>query len=79
MNRLNLAASLLALMTAAPALAQTTAPSPTVEVAGATVPTAQGGANGVVLLRDPTDPRKSVIAASGELGGLELYLSLIHI
>jgi len=72
MIKLNLAASLLALLAAAPTLAQTP-PSPVVEIAGTTVPTAQGGANGVVLLRDPTDPRKSVIAASGELGGLELY------
>lgn len=72
MNRLTLAASLLALTAAAPALAQT-APSPAVSVVGATVPTAQGGANGVVLLRDPTDPGKSVIAASGELGGVEIY------
>lgn len=72
MNRLTLAASLLALTAAAPALAQT-APSPAVSVVGATVPTAQGGANGVVLLRDPTDPGKSAIAASGELGGLEIY------
>lgn len=72
MIKLNLAASLLALMAAAPVLAQTP-PSPSIEIVGATAPTAQGGANGVVLLRDPTDPRKSVIAASGELGGLELY------
>lgn len=71
MDRLKLTASLLALITAMPALAQTTAPS--VGVIGATVPTAEGGANGVVLLRDPADPARSVIAASGELGGLELY------
>jgi 3-phytase len=70
MNRLKLAASLLALMTAAPALAQT---APSVGVVGATAPTAQGGANSVALLRDPGDPRKSVVAASGELGGLEIY------
>ncbi|MBO9545476.1 phytase [Caulobacter sp.] len=66
MNRLKLAASLLALTIAAPALAQ-------VQPVGATAPTAQGGANGVVLLRDPTDPKKSVIAASAELAGLEFY------
>ncbi|WP_395445046.1 phytase [Caulobacter sp. UC70_42] len=70
MNRLRLTASLLALMTATPALAQTT---PTVGVVGATVPTAQGGANGVALLRDPKDPARGVIAASAKLGGLELY------
>ncbi len=70
MNRLKLAASLLALITAAPALAQIT---PSIGVSRATAPTAQGGANGVALLRDPSDPRKSVIAASGELGGLEIY------
>lgn len=69
MNRLTLAASLLALLSAAPALAQT----PSVKVFGATAPTAEGGANGVVLLRDPTAPERSVVAASGELGGLEVY------
>ncbi|WP_454759490.1 phytase [Caulobacter segnis] len=66
MNRLKLAASLLALTIAAPALAQ-------VQPVATTAPTAQGGANGVVLLRDPTDPKKSVIAASAELAGLEFY------
>lgn len=70
MNHLKLAASLLALTIAAPAMAQSTA---TIAPVGATAPTAQGGANGVVLLRDPTDPRKSVIAASAELAGLEFY------
>jgi 3-phytase len=70
MNRLTLTASLLALMTAAPALAQT---APSVGVIGATAPTAQGGANAVALLRDPKDPARSVIAASAKLGGLELY------
>lgn len=70
MNHLKLAASLLALTIAAPALAQT---APEVQAIGATAPTAQGGANGVVLLRDPTDPRRSVIAASAELAGLEFY------
>jgi len=70
MNRLRLAASLLALLTAAPALAQI---SPSVGVVGATVPTSQGGANAVALLRDPTDPARSVIAANAKLGGLELY------
>ena len=66
MNRLKLAASLLALTIAAPALAQ-------IQPVATTAPTAQGGANGVVLLRDPTDPKKSVIAASAELAGLEFY------
>jgi len=70
MNRLTLAASLLALLTASPALAQT---PPVVGVVGATVPTAQGGANAVALLRDPKDPARSVIAASAKLGGVELY------
>jgi len=71
MNRLILAASLLALLSAAPALAQT--PAPAVGVFGATAPTARGGANGVVLLRDPAAPDRSVIAASAKLGGLEVY------
>lgn len=70
MNRLRIAASLLALLVVSPALAQT---SPSVGVAGATVPTAEGGANAVALLRDPRDPARSVIAASAKLGGLELY------
>lgn len=72
MNRLHITASLLALTIAGPALAQT-ASAPTVGVVGATVPTSQGGANAVTLLRDPTDPARSVIAASAKLGGLELY------
>ena len=66
-RRLKLAASLLALFAATPALAQTITPI------GATVPTAQGGANGVAMLRNPSDPAKSLILASGELGGLEAY------
>lgn len=66
MNRLKFAASLLALTIATPALAQ-------VQPVATTAPTAQGGANGVVLLRHPTDPQKSVIAASAELAGLEFY------
>jgi 3-phytase len=70
MDRLKLAASLMALLFATPALAQG---SPSVGVVRATAPTAQGGANGVALLRDPKDPTRSVIAASGKLGGLELY------
>lgn len=70
MNRLNLVAGLLAIAAAAPALAQT---APTVGVIRSTTPTAQGGANGVALLRDSSDPTKSVIVASGKLGGLEFY------
>ncbi|PHY19975.1 phytase [Caulobacter sp. BP25] len=70
MNRLNLVAGLLVIAAAAPVLAQT---SPTVGVIRSTTPTVQGGANGVALLRDSTDPTKSVIVASGKLGGLELY------
>ena len=65
-------AGLLALSGALPAAAQTGA-APAVGVTGATVPTAEGGANAVALLRDPADPAKSVIVASGELGGLEFY------
>lgn len=71
MIHLKLAASLLALTAAAPALAQVS--SPVVQAIGTTAPTAQGGANGVVLLRHPTDASKSVIAASAELAGLEFY------
>jgi 3-phytase len=63
------AASVLALLIAAPALAQTAGVAPV----GATVPTAQGGANASALLYNAADPAKSVIAATGELGGLEFY------
>ena len=75
MNRLTLTASLLALLTATPVLAQTGASTtlPAVDIVGATVPTAHGGANAVALLRDAKDPARSLIAASGKLGGLELY------
>ena len=54
------------------ALAQATA---TVSIApvGATVPTAEGGANAAALLYNSADPGKSVIAATGELGGLEFH------
>ncbi|HJV43965.1 phytase, partial [Caulobacter sp.] len=71
MIRLKLAAGFLLALAAAPALAQTQPPA--VGIIGATAPTAQGGANAVALLRDPADPGNSVIAASGKLGGLELY------
>ena len=63
------AASALALLLAAPALAQTASVAPV----GATVPTAQGGANASALLYNAPDPTQSVIAATGELGGLEFY------
>jgi 3-phytase len=63
------AASVLALLISGPALAQTAAPS--VAPIGATAPTAQGGANASALLYNAADPSKSVIAATGELGGLE--------
>lgn len=71
MIHLKLAASLLALTAAAPALAQVS--SPVAPAIGTTAPTAQGGANGVALLRHPMDPARSVIAASAELAGLEFY------
>jgi 3-phytase len=61
------AASVLALLLAGPALAQ----APSVAPIGATAPTAQGGANASALLYNAADPSKSVIAATGELGGLE--------
>jgi len=69
------AASILALMAfAGQASAQTTAaPVASVAPIGATAPTAQGGANAAALLYNRTDPSKSVIAATGELGGLEFH------
>ena len=63
------AASVLALLLAGPSLAQSVSVAPI----GATSPTAQGGANGAALLYNAADPAKSVIAATGELGGLEVY------
>jgi len=63
------AASILALMIACPALSQTASVAPT----NATVPTVEGGANASALLYNPADPAQSVIAATGELGGLEFY------
>lgn len=63
------AASVLALLIARPALAQTVSVAPI----GATVPTLEGGANAAALLRNPAAPDQSVIAATGELGGLEFY------
>ena len=74
MNRLKLAAGLLCLAATAPALAQNAAPRiAAVSPIGATVPTAEGGANGAALLYNAADPARSVIAATGELGGLEFY------
>jgi len=69
------AASILALMAfAGQASAQTTAaPVASVAPIGATAPTAQGGANAAALLYNRIDPSKSVIAATGELGGLEFH------
>jgi len=73
-NRLKLAAGLLCLAATAPALAQNAAPRiAAVSPIGATVPTAEGGANGAALLYNAADPARSVIAATGELGGLEFY------
>jgi 3-phytase len=63
------AASALALLLAGPVMAQTAAPR--VAPIGATAPTAQGGANASALIYNAADPSKSVIAATGELGGLE--------
>lgn len=49
------------------------AQGPVVAPVGSTAPTVEGGANGVALLRNPAAPDKSLIAATGEGGGLELY------
>lgn len=57
------------LLGAGSALAQAPAVAPVV----ATAPTVEGGANGVALIRNPAAPEKSLIAATGEGGGLELY------
>jgi 3-phytase len=73
-RREHLAASALAILltiTAVDAHAQT--PAPSVAPVGATAPTARGGANAAALLYNRADPARSVIAATGELGGLELY------
>lgn len=75
-RRQHLAASALALLFVADqALAQATQAAPTASVAavGATVPTEQGGANAAALLYNSADPSKSIIAATGELGGLEFH------
>ena len=68
------AASVLALMfVTGQAFAQAAAPSISVAPVRTTAPTAQGGANAAVLLYNSADPGKSVIAATGELGGLEFH------
>lgn len=76
-RREHLAAGALALLLAATApgaQAQTGAPTaPAVAPVGTTTPTIQGGANAAALLYNHADPSKSLIAATGELGGLELY------
>jgi 3-phytase len=73
-RRERLAASALALLLAAIAsAAHAQAPTPSVAPIGATAPTAEGGANAAALLYNRADPGKSVIAATGELGGLELH------
>ncbi|WP_421738866.1 phytase [Caulobacter sp.] len=64
------ATSALTLLISGGALAQTSA---TVSPIGATAPTARGGANAAALLYNAADPGKSVIAATGELGGLEFH------
>lgn len=49
------------------------AQAPAVAPVVSTAPTAEGGANGVALIRNAAAPEKSLIAATGEGGGLELY------
>lgn len=71
MKRLMLASSLLALSLSAAAFAQT--PAPTAQVTRATTPLTRGGANGVVFIPDAKRPDGGVIAASGDLGGLEFF------
>ena len=71
MKRLMLAGSLLTLSLAAAAFAQT--PAPSAAVTGATAPLTRGGANGVVFIPDAKRPDGGVIAASGDLGGLEFF------
>lgn len=71
MKRLMLTSSLLALSLTAAAFAQT--PAPSAPVAKATAPLTRGGANGAVFIPDAKRPDGGVIAASGDLGGLELF------
>ncbi|KSB89788.1 3-phytase [Caulobacter vibrioides] len=62
------------LLGAGSALAQSPqAQAPVVAPLVLTAPTAEGGANGVALIRNPVAPEKSLVAATGEGGGLELY------
>jgi 3-phytase len=68
------AANALALLIACPTLAQSNGvQTASVSPVGATLPTAQGGANASALLYNAAAPAQSVIAATGELGGLEFY------
>ena len=76
MKRLLLTSSLLAFSLTATAFAQTPAPqtpAPSVQVARATTALTRGGANGVVFIPDAKRPDGGVIAASGDLGGLEFF------
>ncbi len=57
------------LLGAGSAIAEAPAVAPVIS----TAPTTEGGANGVALLHNPAAPEKSLIAATGEGGGLELY------
>jgi len=84
MIKLNLAAGLLALMAAAPALAQT-APSPTVEISAPGVALVQptmetepvdhegDAADDPAIWVHPTDPAKSAIIATDKKGGMLVY------
>jgi len=66
-------ASALALLLSTPVLAQVPATPSAVAPIGATVPTVEGGANAAALLYNRQDPARSIIAATGELGGLEFH------
>lgn len=69
------ARSVLALLlssAAFPVIAQSS-PATAVSPIAATAPTVQGGANAATVLYDRAEPTRSLIAATGELGGLELY------
>lgn len=77
-RRLAAASALIALLAAGSAFAETAtqaivAPSASVEPVGATAPTVQGGTNAAALLYNRVDPGRSIIAGTGELGGLEFY------
>jgi 3-phytase len=72
-RRKTLAASAMALLFACAAQPAPAQVAPAAAPVGATVPTAQGGANAATVLYNRADPARSVIAATGDLGGLELY------